>query len=91
MFDKRRKRWAGVVQMLTQNICIIFVQCWTNVAGAVQMLYTCFVFAGSWPSYEDACNNHNRWQTINPRSTSRGGQVVATSPHVATEANISNV
>ena len=38
----------------TQNICIIFVQCWTTSdtwAVVVQMVYKCFVFAGSSTHY----------------------------------------
>ena len=30
----------------TRNICITFVQCWTNVEDVGPTLYKCFVFAG---------------------------------------------
>ena len=50
MLDKRRKRWASVVQMLykcfvfVQNICrpITFVQYWTNVGDVGPALYKCY-------------------------------------------------
>ena len=36
----------------TRNICIAFVQCWTNVGDVGPALYKCFVFSGMllWPS-----------------------------------------
>ena len=35
-----------VISQQTQNICITFVQSWTNVCTYVQMIYKCVVFAG---------------------------------------------
>ena len=38
-------RWVNVfISQWTQNICITFVQCWTNVEEVVQMLSKCFFF-----------------------------------------------